>query len=94
MMSPALVFNCHYNGLSIIQELGRHGVPVYALDSGRSVGTVSRYARHWPCPNPLHDEDGFIQFLIEKGGEFDQKPVLFPTNDHWATAIARHKPEL
>lgn len=93
-INPALVFNCHYNGLSIIQELGRHGVPVYALDTFRSVGTVSRYAHYWPCPDPLHDEDGFIQFLIEKGSEFDQKPVLFPTNDHWATAIARHKQEL
>lgn len=94
MFPPALVFNCHYNGLSIIQELGRHSVPVYALDTGRSVGTVSRYAHYWPCPNPLHDEDGFIDFLIEKGSEFGQRPVLFPTNDHWATAIARHKPEL
>jgi len=94
MKPPALVFNCHYNGLSIIQELGRHGVPVYALDTFRSVGTVSRYAHYWPCPDPLCDEDAFIQFLIERGGEFDQKPVLFPTNDHWATAIARHKQEL
>lgn len=94
MMSSAFVFNCHYNGLSIIQELGRHGIPVYALDATRSVGTASRYARYWPCPDPLCDENAFIQFLIEKGSEFDQKPVLFPTNDHWATAIARHKQEL
>lgn len=94
MLPPSFVFNCHYNGLSIIQELGRHGVPVYALDSVRSVGTASRYARYWPCPDPLCDEEAFIRFLIEKGGEFDQKPVLFPTNDHWATAIARHKSEL
>ncbi len=94
MMPPALVFNCQYNGLSIIQELGRHGVPVYALDSYRSIGATSKYARYWPCPDPLYDENAFIQFLMEKGGEFDQKPVLFPTNDHWATAIARHKQEL
>mgnify|MGYP000844617528 CR=1 FL=1 len=94
MLPPAFVFNCHYNGLSIIRELGRHGVPVYALDTFKSVGTTSRYAHYWPCPDPLRDEDAFIRFLIENGGEFDQKPVLFPTNDHWATAIARHKPEL
>jgi len=94
MMSPALVFNCHYNGLSVIRELGWRDVPVYALDTCRSVGTASRYARYWPCPDPLCDEDTFIRFLIEKKGEFDQKPVLFPTNDHWATAIARHKQEL
>jgi len=94
MLASALVFNCDYNGLSIIQELGRHGVPVYALDKKRSVGTISRYAHYWPCPDPLYDENAFIHFLIEKGEEFDQKPVLFPTNDHWASSIARHKSEL
>jgi D-aspartate ligase len=56
---------------------------VYALDTFKSVGTTSRYAHYWPCPDPLRDEDAFIRFLIENGGEFDQKPVLFPTNDHW-----------
>jgi len=93
-INPVLDFNCHYNGLRIIQELGAHGVQDYALDAVRSVGAASRYARYWPCPDPLCDEDAFIRFLIKKGGEFNQKPVLFPTNDHWAIAIARHKPEL
>ncbi|WP_128694446.1 carboxylate--amine ligase [Methanoculleus taiwanensis] len=94
MMPPALIFNCHYNGLSIIQELGRHDVPVYALDTFRSVGTASRYAQYWPCPDPLCDEEAFIHFLIERGCDFDHKPVLFPTNDQWAAAIAKHKSEL
>lgn len=94
MLSPALVFNCHYNGLSIIQELGRHGVPVYALDTSRSVGTVSRFAQYKRCPDPLCNEDAFIRFLIDLGSGFQEKPVLFPTNDHWAAAIARHKQEL
>ena len=90
-MNPALVFDCHYNGLSIIQELGRHGIQVFALDSTRSVGTISRYAKFWHCPNPLKDEEGFINFLLDRGKKFNVPPVLFPTNDHWATAIAKHK---
>ncbi len=90
----AFVFNCNYNGLSIIQELGRHGVPVHALDSKRDVGTFSRYARYHRCPDPLYDEDAFIHFLIEKGHDFHIKPVLFPTNDQWAGAIARYKKDL
>ncbi len=92
--NPALVFNCHYNGLSIIQELGRHGVQVFALDSTRSVGTVSRYAEFWRCPDPLKDEEGFINFLLDRGRIFKVPPVLFPTNDHWVTAIAKHKVHL
>ncbi len=90
-MNTAFVFNCHYNGTSIIQELGRHRIQVYALDSFRSVGTVSRYATFWRCPDPLEDEKGFIDFLIDKGRYFSTPPVLFPTNDHWASAIAKYK---
>ena len=58
--NPAFVFNCHYNGLAILQDLGRRGVPVYALDSHRSVGTISRYARFLKVPNPITDEDEFV----------------------------------
>ncbi len=89
--NPALVFNCHYNGLSIIQELGRHGIPVFALDDYRSVGSFSRYAKFLKCPNPLENEQGFIDFLLNIGSSFDKPPVLFPTNDHWAIAIAKNK---
>jgi predicted ATP-grasp superfamily ATP-dependent carboligase len=87
----APVFNCNYNGLSIIQSLGRCGVQVYALDNVRNVGTFSRYAQFWRCPDPLDSEDAFIDFLLEKAKAFTSKPVLFPTNDHWAMAISKHK---
>jgi len=87
----ALVFNCHYNGLSMIQELGRHGIPVLALDNTRSVGTFSRYAKFQQCPSPLDNEQGFIDLLLKMGRSFNEPPVLFPTNDHWAMTIAKHK---
>ena len=87
----ALVFNCHYNGLSIIQELGWRGVEVLALDCVRSVGTYSRFARFYRCPNPQTEESAFINYLMQLGPQFVKKPVLFPTNDHWAVAVSRHK---
>lgn len=90
----ALVFNCHYNGLSIIQELGRRGIRVLALDSVRSVGTYSRYAHFRQCPDPLVAEHEFVDFLLKLGPTFHDRPVLFPTNDHWAIAVARHKETL
>lgn len=94
-MNAALVFNCHYNGLAIIHELARNGVnEIYALDSYRSVGTFSKYAKFIKCPDPLIDESHFIQFLISFAKDRTDKPVLFPTNDHWAQAIANHKSEL
>ena len=93
-INPVLVFNCHYNGLSIIQALGRQKIPVYALDAYRDIGTFSRYAKFWKCPDPLKDEKSFINFLLEKVALFSCPPVLFPTNDHWAMAISKYKSKL
>lgn len=93
-MRPALVLSCRYNGLAIIRELGRRGVPVIALDSRRSVGRLSRYAQFSLCPDPLVSESAFVDFLLEMGPRFETKPVLFPTHDDWASAVSRHKQAL
>lgn len=92
--NPAVVFNCQYNGLSIIQELGRHDIPVFAMDHTRSVGTFSKYAKFLQCPDPLNNEQRFIDRLTEIGSSFHQPPVVFPTNDQWAMAIAKYKRRL
>lgn len=92
--TPALVFNCDYNGLALIQALGRRGVPVLALDSKRGIGTYSRYAKYINVPDPLFDEAGFIDRLISLGPRLSGKPLLLPTNDHWAEAVSRHKERL
>jgi predicted ATP-grasp superfamily ATP-dependent carboligase len=97
-MSPdlpmAIVFNCHYNGLSILQELGRHGVPCTAMDSSRSIGTFSRYARWVRCPDPASAESEFVEVLYDFCAAQERKPVLFPTNDEWAVAIAKQRGRL
>jgi len=86
----AIVCNCYFNGLSIVRELGRRGVSVHALDSIRNVGTVSRYGRFRRCPNPIDSEAAFVRYLESIADEFDDRPVLIPTNDQWASAVARH----
>lgn len=93
-LNPAVVVDCHYNGLSTIQELGRHGVPVYALDTARRIGTVSRYAKFRRCPDIYHNEDQFIESLLEMGKTLEKPAVLFPSNDEFAISFARHKREL
>ncbi len=60
----AIVFNCYFNGLSIIQELGRNGVKCIAMDYIHDIGTFSKYATYQQCPNPLEDEDEFVNFFI------------------------------
>lgn len=93
-MNKAFVFNCGFNGLSIIQDLGRKGVECLALDSVRSIGTYSRYAKYVKCPDPATDETAFVDFLFTLCAREEFKPVLFPTNDHWAMAVSRHKTRL
>lgn len=87
----AVVANCNFNGLSIIQELGRSGIEVLALDCMRSVGTFSKYADFIECPNPATHEHLFINFLIDYGKNKRDIGVIFPTNDDWAMAISKHR---
>ncbi len=91
---PVIVFNCGYNGLSILQELGSIGVQCYAMDCKRSVGTFTKYAKFYKCPDPLYDESQFIDYLYNFCGNQKAKPVLFPTNDKWAYGISKHKTRL
>lgn len=94
LKNPAYVFNCHYNGLAIIQSLGSKGVPVKALDSRRLVGTYSRFAEYIQSPEPMESEELFIDFLYNKAAQEKHPPVLIPTHDDWASAISRHKDKL
>ncbi len=90
----AIVFNCSYNGLAILQDLGRRGINTVALDSSRSVGTYSRYADFKRCENPEQNESAFIESLLTLGKQSGEKPTLFPTNDEWAAAVSKNKKRL
>jgi predicted ATP-grasp superfamily ATP-dependent carboligase len=89
--TPVFVFDTHFNGLAIIRSLGSKGIPIYALDTHRSIGTFSKYVKYIHCPDPLTDENEFINFLINLGRNVDKKPLLFPTNDEWVSAISKNK---
>ncbi len=88
------MFNCDYNGLSVIQALGRRGVEVRALDAKRGVGTHSRFSKYGAIPDPMVDEPGFVEALWRYREGLETNPVLIPTNDHWAESVARHQEEL
>lgn len=64
------------------------------MDSRRSVGTFSKYAKYVPVIDPSDDEKGFIDALQTFAAGLRERPVVFPTNDNWAAALARNKEEL
>jgi predicted ATP-grasp superfamily ATP-dependent carboligase len=79
------------NGLAAIRSLGRHGLRVLALDHRPyALGFRSRYAEPRLAPDPLDDEDGFIDALREIADETDGPLPVFPTHDEHVNAIARH----
>jgi D-aspartate ligase len=92
----AIVFSPGSSGLGIIQILHANGVPCIAMDckrlwGTRRIGTYSRYADYVQCPDPLDSERLFIEFVYDFCRKQTAKPVLFPTLDHWAVCLARHK---
>lgn len=93
-MRKVIVYNCSYNGLSIIQELSAKGIECIALDSKYSVGVFSKYSKFKKCPNPIKYEKLFIKYLITLCKEQKEKPILFPTNDEWALITAKYIEEI
>src|SRR5690349_8538042 len=66
------------NGLAAVRSLGRAGLRVLALDQRSSaLGFRSRYAEARLCPDPLADEDRFIEFLRDVGEELGGPTPVF-----------------
>ncbi len=79
------------NGLAAIRSLGRQGLRVLAVDNrSYALGLRSRYAEARLAPDPLDDEDGFIDALRAIAEETDGVLPVFPTHDEHLNAIARH----
>ncbi len=93
----ALVMNAHITGLAVARSLGRAGVPVLALDKERGgLGQSSRHVRGLGLvPGPEVDGGrALADHLAALGPAFAERPVLFPTNDDWVLALARHRDRL
>ncbi len=94
MQIPAVILGANfYTPLGAIRTLGRHGVPVYALDYHfpSAYGIYSRYVtKRLRCPNINEDEAALVRYLVELGESFKEKPVLMPSADNYALMISRH----
>jgi len=91
MPAPAVVVDVGFvNGLAALRSLGRAGITTYAVDHRpAALGFRSRYGARVLAPEPLRDEDGFVEAVARLGAA-----VVFPTHDEGLVAIARHRDEL
>jgi predicted ATP-grasp superfamily ATP-dependent carboligase len=78
-------------GIGAVRALGRHGVPVVALDPhAGAAGLRSRYAVGLRCPDPRLEEESFVSYLLELAGRLQHAAALFPAGDDTMPVIARH----
>lgn len=84
-----------YQGLGIVQSLGRRGVPVCVLDDELSIARFSRYAaRGVRLPELRHDAETAGAILREGRKLSLEGWVLFPTRDETVAAISRNRAAL
>ena len=89
----AVVLGASVNGLSFARSLGRRGVPVILVDSARSIGLYSRYAKSVALPRDASDET-MLGVLDAIGARLDRPAALFPTSDASCLLVAEHRPRL
>jgi D-aspartate ligase len=83
------------NGLGAVRALGRRGLRVLAFDHRPwALGFRSRYAEPVLGPEPVADEEGFVQALSDLRDRLDSPAPIFPTHDEHLNAIAKHAGEL
>jgi len=95
-MPPAVILQGSYaNGLGIIRDLGRYGVPSVVLDPNpNALGFLSRYAAGLTCPDPATDQAAFLEALEDIGRRLPQRGVIFPTHDEYVWAVSRNRERL
>lgn len=96
LLPPAVVLQASYaNGLGVIRNLARAGVPVLAVDPNpKALGFVSRYAVCDVCPDPAADSEAFVSYLEVLGRSLPRRAVVFPTHDEYIWPVSRHAERL
>jgi predicted ATP-grasp superfamily ATP-dependent carboligase len=89
---PAVVLGLFDTGLAVVRALGRAGIPVYGFDSAsKEFGFRSRYGMHARCPDPVHQPDELVRFLLEHARQHELPSVLYPTADAFVVFASEHR---
>lgn len=93
--TPAVVLSGYTTALAVVRSLGAAGVPVVVLHhDARHIAQTSQFVTlAVRVPDPMVDETGFIDAVMEQGRRFEGG-VLIPTSDESVVAASRHKTRL
>src|SRR5439155_1012206 len=53
-----------------------------------------RFGRARCCPDPVHDSEALLRFLLDEAQRLARPAVLFPANDAFVLFLARHRERL
>ena len=94
-LPPAIVFGGDINGLGIIRNLGREGVPVYCVLESADPAIYSKYCRgYYVLPDFLHRPDSVRSFLSRLARRSPNRPVVFSTDDRTTLILSSLKDEM
>ena len=90
---PALVLGGPWvTALAVIRDLGRSGIRSYAVGTGRSFVSYSRWHRALPGPQDTAVTPSSLDSLLREVPF--ERMVLIPCSDEWALAVAGLDPAL
>jgi predicted ATP-grasp superfamily ATP-dependent carboligase len=91
----AIVGSLFDTGLAALRSLARAGVPVVGLDcEAGQPGFKSRFGTHLLCPDPVHEPELLVEYLLELAANEPFPPVLLPASDAWTLFISRNRDQL
>jgi D-aspartate ligase len=106
-ITPVFVEGLDISAYGITRSVGRHGVPVYALND--KLGDALRYSRYcrdcflFPddpsqprayAGDIVPNEEVLCALMLEWAARFEQRPVLFATSDWFARFLSNQQQKL
>jgi predicted ATP-grasp superfamily ATP-dependent carboligase len=92
---PAIVFGGNINGLGILRNLGREGIPVHCVLESADPAIYSRYCEgYYVLPDFLHRPDSVRSFLSRLSRRAADRPVVFSTDDRTTLILSSLKDEM
>jgi predicted ATP-grasp superfamily ATP-dependent carboligase len=92
---PAVVLGKGKNAFGVCRSLGRRGVPVTLVNADpRDGARVSRFCTPVTSPDPAHDPQQCVDFLVGLSTQWSVDPVLIPTGDVEVNLVSRARQRL
>lgn len=93
--AAAFVLNLSSNGLGVVRNLGREGIPTFGVDfESKAPGLKSRYCKPLVAPHPVTQPGAALKFLLIQGGGLAEKAILYPTSDEYVGFVSRFRTQL